>query len=117
MKKNFKEEYLNQKKSFKEDMKIKAEKCVNFVKDNKELIIIVAPIALKAVTTATKVIGKNVNLRKQENLKNLYCYDRSLGHYWTLKRELSNQEWLEIDRRKNSGERLADILSDLNVLK
>ena len=54
---------------------------------------------------------------KDEELHDLYCYDRSLGHYWRLKRELSNKEWLEIDKRKKEGERLADILADMRVLK
>ena len=50
-------------------------------------------------------------------MKDLYCYDRSLGHYWRLRRELSNKEWLEIDQRKKNGERLADILDEMKVLK
>lgn len=84
---------------------------------NKELIIALAPIVIGGSTTIFKVVGKRVNLHKQEVVKNLYCYDRSLGHYWRLKRELSNKEWLEIDRRKKNGERLADILTDFKVLK
>ena len=63
------------------------------------------------------MVSKRINLRKQEELKDLYCYDRSLGHYWRLRRELTNAEWLEIDRRKKNGERLADILEELKVLK
>jgi len=50
-------------------------------------------------------------------LKDLYCYDRSLGHYWKLRRELTNSEWVEIDQRKQNGERLADILDELKALK
>ena len=64
-----------------------------------------------------KVVSKRINLRKQEELKDLYCYDRSLGHYWRLRRELSNKEWLEIDQRKKNGERLSDILAEMKVLK
>jgi len=62
-------------------------------------------------------MGRNVNLRKEKDVKELYCYDRSLGHYWVLRRELTNREWIEIDQRKKNGERLADILSELKVLK
>lgn len=80
-------------------------------------MITLTPIVIGGLTTITKVVGKHVNLRKQETLKDLYCYDRSLGHYWRLRRELSNQEWLEVDRRKRNGERLADILADMRVLK
>ena len=84
---------------------------------NKDAVITLTPVVIAGVTTVVKVVGKRVNLGKQEDIKNLYCYDRSLGHYWRLRRELSNKEWLEIDRRKKDGERLADILSDMRVLK
>ena len=53
----------------------------------------------------------------KEKVKDLYCYDRSVGHYWKLRRELSNKEWLEIDQREKNGERLSDILSEMKVMK
>lgn len=84
---------------------------------NKETILVLTPIVIGGMTTVVKVVGKRINLRKQESVKNLYCYDRSLGHYWALRRELSNKEWLEIDKRKKNGERLSDILEELKVLK
>ena len=105
------------KREIKEWFNAKYQKGKEFVIRNKEALIVLTPVAIKGVTTITKVVGKHINLRKEESIKNLYCYDRSLGHYWSLKRELTNQEWLEIDRRKKNGERLADILSDFRVLK
>ena len=89
----------------------------DWVVRNKEAVITLAPIVIGGITTVAKVVGKRVNLHKQEDLKDLYCYDRSLGHYWKLRRELTNQEWLEIDKRKKNGERLSDILDELKVLK
>ena len=50
------------------------------------------------------MLSKHAALTKEQNLKDLYCYDRSLGHYWKLRRELTNEEWLEIDKRKKNGE-------------
>lgn len=85
--------------------------------DNKELLITVVPVVVGGAATVSRVVGRRVNLHKQESIKNLYCYDRSLGHYWRLRRELSNTEWLEIDQRKKNGEKLGDILSELKVLK
>lgn len=84
---------------------------------NKEIILTLTPVMIAGVTTVCKVVGKRRNLRKEQDLKDLYCYDRSLGHYWRLRRELSNKEWLEIDQRKKDGERLSDILAELKVLK
>ena len=105
----------------KEQFKRKAVSALQNTKEwivrNRDTIITLTPIIIGGVTTVTKVVGKRVNLRKAEEVKDLYCYDRSLGHYWRLRRELSNKEWLDIDRRKKNGERLADILSEMNVLK
>ena len=92
----------------------------NFFYNNKELIFFATPIAIGLVGGVAKGAGlliKRSNLRKAEQIKNHYCYDRSLGHYWALRRELTNSEWVEIDKRKRSGERLADILDELKVLK
>lgn len=95
----------------------KFQECKDWMRRNKEAVIILAPILIGGVTTIVKVVGKRANLNKEEAVKNLYCYDRSLGHYWALRRELSNKEWLEIDARKRAGERLSDILDELRVLK
>lgn len=84
---------------------------------NKDLVVSVTPFVIGATTTIYRIVGKRRNLRKEEELKDLYCYDRSLGHYWRLKRELTNKEWLEVDRRKRNGERLSDILAQMKVLK
>ena len=84
---------------------------------NKDFVVTITPFVVGGATTIFKIVGKRRNLRKEESLKDLYCYDRSLGHYWRLKRELTNKEWLEIDRRKNNGERLSDILAQMKVLK
>ena len=92
--------------------------------DNRELAMIVIPAAgalalalVKGSINLSKHAIKTHNLKKEEDLKELYCYDRSLGHYWQLRRKLTNAEWVEIDRRKKHGERLADILEELKVLK
>lgn len=104
-------------REFKENLKQKANNVRWWIYDNKEMIMILGPGAIAGVATIVKTIGRHVNLRKEENLKDMYCYDRSLGHYWQLRRELTNKEWLEIDTRKKNGERLADILEELKVLK
>ena len=98
-------------------------KILNWCKNNPEYTALflstasgIVVFVVKGVVSITKQTIKTKNLKKEEDLKNLYCYDRSLGHYWSLKRELTNAEWLAIDERKKNGERLSDILKDLNVL-
>ena len=105
------------RREFKTKVKNKLLNAKVWVINNKELVIGLTPVIIGGLSTITKVVGKNINLRKQESIKNTYCYDRSLGHYWSLKRDLTNKEWLEVDRRKKQGERLADILSEMRVLK
>lgn len=88
-----------------------------FIVRHKDEIIFWAPIAAGIVGTGIKAVGKAVVNGQRKEIKELYVYDNRLGHYWKLKRELTNNEWLEIDRRKKRGERLSDILDDLRVLK
>ena len=95
--------------------KVRAAK--DFVTDNKEVFVIAVPALIGLGKLVTKSVDKTINLRKEEHLKNEYCYDRSLGHYWELRRKLTNREWLEIDERKKNGEKLSDILKSLRVLK
>lgn len=112
---DFKKEY--RKREFKAKMYSYYRDVEQWFIRNKETVIYLTPIIVGGCTTIAKVVGKTINNKKEESLKNLYCYDRSLGHYWRLRRELTNREWLEIDNRKKNGERLADILSEMKVLK
>ena len=95
----------------------KINKGKDWVIENKEIIIVLTPIVIGIIKPMVKSINKQVTLNKTKDLKELYCYDRSLGHYWKLRRELTNNEWIIVDRRKQSGERLSDILADMRVLK
>ena len=90
-----------------------------FVEDHKAQIAAVAaatPVVVGTIMQIARMVSQQNRLKKAKDLKELYCYDRSLGHYWKLRRELTNDEWLAIDARKRSEERLADILKELNVL-
>ena len=119
MKKDYVKVYKRREKiqDLKYSVKSKIDSGMDWVINNKDILVVLVPVIVSGVTTVTKVVVKRVNLRKQENIKNLYCYDRSLGHYWKLRRELTNKEWVEIDKRKRNGERLADILDEFKVLK
>lgn len=97
----------------------KVNKAKWFVEDHKAQIAAVAaatPVVVGTIMQIARMVSRQDRLKKAKDLKELYCYDRSLGHYWKLRRELTNDEWLTIDARKRSGERLADILKELNVL-
>lgn len=109
----------SKRREFKENVKRKFSNAVNFVSDHKEEIMILSPIIMAGIAGVTKVskgMIRNHNLNKEQDLKELYCYDRSLGHYWKLRKPLSNNDWITINDRKKNGETLADILSSMNVL-
>ena len=102
------------RRAFCEKVKGAAYKVQDFIERNKELLV---PVFISGLVIVLKVVVKRGNINKEQQLKEEYCYDRSLGHYWALKRSLSNKEWLEIDKRKRNGEKLSDILSEMKVLK
>lgn len=99
-----------------------ARKCngaAEWIRQNKEAILIAAPVVAGAAKMLSKTVSnaKRRNYLKQEkDLKELYCYDHSLGHYWKLSRPLSNSDWVKINNRRNKGETLGDILCSMKVL-
>ena len=101
----------------KNKIKVGVYEAYEWCRDNPEMAIAIGGGILAGSKFLVKSGIKRSNLNKQEDLKNLYCYDRSLGHYWKLRRELRNDEWIEIDRRKRSGETLSDILYSMHVLE
>lgn len=95
----------------------KVNKVIEFADEHKDILAVVVPSALGLGTAGIKAISKHKAQNKERDIKDRYCYDNRLGHYWVLRRELTNSEWLEIDRRKRNGEMLADILDEMRVLK
>lgn len=93
------------------------DRALDWCKEHKGMAIGIAVSAIELVRTGIKVGGKAYNRYMDIRAKDLRCYDTSLGRYWELKRKLSNKDWLIIDRRRARGERLGDILNDLNALK
>lgn len=92
-------------------------KCTDWIQNNKEIAIGIGTFAVGVGGRMIKDAKHRHRVNEEKQLKNNYCYDRSLGHYWKLRRELTNDEWVMIDKRKRNGERLGDILAELKVLK
>ena len=62
-----------------------------------------------------KKLGKS-RVQKEQDYQRTHIYDYSIGHHWTLRRELTSNEMRELSRRKDNGEPLADILDSMRVL-
>ena len=92
-------------------------KAKTWVEQNPEKAAVIASGAVAVIQYVGKAAIKEHQNNKEANLLKLRCYDPSKGHYYYLKRELSNKEWLMIDKRRDAGEKLPDILEDMRVLK
>lgn len=92
-------------------------KMKNWYYRNRSWVDPTVSVCLAAAPFVIRFVTKRTNLAKEQNLKDKYIYDRSHGHYWELRRKLSTPELLEIDRRKDKGESLVDILESMRVLK
>lgn len=93
----------------------------DWMMENPELAVVIIPTVLSALGWVLKktlrLTIRSKNNSEEYKLKNLYVYDRSAGHYWKLKRELSNDEKLYIEKQREKGRKYGDILDDLKVLK
>lgn len=85
--------------------------------ENKEVVMVCAPVIIGGGLELIKVLVKRSNINREEQLKTNFIYDRHSGHYYELKRQPKSRQWIEIDRRKDEGERVGDILKDMRLLK
>ena len=114
-----KSEFNAKKTAFEIKAQVKAREFMNWANANKEVIIAVAPVAIaavKGVNGMVRTIDRKVDLRKEQQLKDLYIYDRSMGKYLKLRRKLTSREQVEFDMRKRSGESAAQILASMRLL-
>ena len=71
----------------------KTEELSNWIRDHEDILKIAVPVGTGAVAVVTKGVraaAQHRRLKKTQDLKELYCYDRSLGHYWKLRRRTAN---------------------------
>lgn len=55
-------------------------------------------------------------MKFEETKRERQIYDRSEGHYWTLKKQPTPEQWGEIRYRKQHGEGYYYILKDMNLM-
>ena len=99
--------------------KQKAERTIKWCEENKELAIAMIPVglvAIKGVSNTIRSIDRKIDLKKEQDLQELYVYDHSLGMYHKLRRPLRPSEKVEIDRRRQNGESKIQILTSMGLL-
>lgn len=101
--------------------KHKARQAIEWMKENKEIttgiLIPTGIVVIKTISGIAKSVDRKIDLKKEQDLKDLYIYDRSLGYYHELNRKLKPSEALEIDQRRSNGESMAQILASMKLLK
>ena len=80
-------------------------------------IVTLGVMAIGAVGKECRRLDRKHDLKKEQELKDLYVYDRSLGIYHELRRKLRPSEVREIDARRQAGESMTSILSSMRVLR
>lgn len=102
---------------FKRKVALGARKTVRWIDDNKVFVCVVAIPTAIALGSKIELSVRRHHLNQEQTRKMLSVYDPSLRKYWTLKRKPSNNELKMIENRRSNGEKLSQILEDLNLLK
>ena len=92
---------------------------VKWCEENKELALAMIPVgvvAVKGIGNAIRSVDRKIDMKKEQELQDLYVYDHSLGMYHKLRRPLKPSEKIEIDRRRAEGESKVQILSSMGLL-
>lgn len=103
--------------TWKDKVKWKIQDAKDWCHEHKEVVIALAPCMIGGAVELIKVMARKGNINEEKRLKDNYVYDRSVGHYYELRRKPKNSEWVQIDHRKGLGEPLGDILQDMRLLK
>lgn len=69
-----------------------------------------------AVGVIAKAVGKQANIRKEERLKDLRVWDPVLGIQWQLRKKMSQDQQLEFETRRKSGEACGSILRSMRLI-
>lgn len=104
----------------KKEFKRKINNTLYWIKENKEVLILVIPAAVTVTKWSLRVVNsvsRNVALLQEKRIKDLKIYDRSMGKYLDLKRPLNQNDMKIVLERRDNGERLSNILMDMNLLK
>lgn len=92
------------------------DKTKQLVVDHPAESLAMATTAIGAVIGLVKRADRKADLKKAEQLKDRYIYDRSIGGYWHTRRKLTSSDMLEIERQKKAGRGTGEILRDMKLL-
>lgn len=108
------------KRELKEKAMRSAQKVSDFMKENRETLMVVVPAAavgIKGLTRGVSSVAKRSAVKHEIKDRQTRFYDHRLGQYWHTKRPLKANEQLEVSRRRAAGESYGDIFRSMRLLK
>lgn len=79
-------------------------------------IITLGPVAIAGLVKIVQSISRAHVANLEEEHRNLDIYDHSTCQYYHLKRAMTVQEQLELERRMSNGEKKGQILRDMGLI-
>ena len=101
---------------YKRKAKAKVDEAWQLCKEHPEEAFMLATTVAGSALGLARRHDRNVAMKREQELKDRYIYDRSIGKYWKTRKAPSVGEQLEIERRKRNGESMGDILSSMRLL-
>lgn len=92
---------------------------VLWCEQHREFAIAMIPVGIaivKGIGGTVKSIDRKIDLRKEQELKELYVYDQSAGQYHKLRRPMRPSEKIEFADRLANGEKKVKILASMGLL-
>jgi hypothetical protein len=115
--------YVEQIKRNLEVKKVQAYKAAveikNWCVEHPQETITLLGLGVGLVKAGSNVYSKHqtkVNLKREEEMKSLYMYDRSKGRYQRLRHPMSPQEAIEYEERRRNGESFMEALMNLRLV-
>lgn len=103
-------------KSFAMKAKITGTKTVQWVEENKELVMVMVPLAIACLKTGQSMLVSHRQMSERDRIDRTY-YDPSTGFHWELRRRATNADRAEILRRKGQGQETYTILKQMGLIR
>ena len=103
-------------KDTKDKLNVKAYEAGQWAKEHPEQAATIACTAIGAIGIILRRSNTRARIRREQRLRDLYIYDRSLDRYWILRRKPTVSEQLAMESMKKQGLGYGDILTRLKLL-
>lgn len=93
---------------------------LNWMAQNKELTVVMAPLAASFIGGGVKVardLSRKHDIRRMKALKTHYVYDPSNGIYLKLRRSLRNADAVKLAELRKKGLTVTEALNKMHLLQ